>query len=165
MNISAHITYFEATYSDTAINNNITNMPNSAKLVAMQLVATKVFEPLRAGLGNKPIRVTSFFRSKQLNKAIGGSKTSQHMKGEAIDMQVEEIDVKGEEIDMQIESNKAIFDYIRENLEFDQVISEFPDENGNPTWVHVSYSKTRNRKEVLRSVEENGKTVYKVCEG
>jgi hypothetical protein len=147
MNISEHITYDEAVYSSTAIKNGIENIPNAEQLSNMKLTAEKIFEPLRKGLGNTPIHIDSMFRSKELNTKIGGSITSQHMTGEALDL-------------VFSGGNKIMFNYIVNNLEFDQLIWEFGD-NKNPSWVHVSYSKTHNRKQELQSLKVNGQTVYK----
>jgi zinc D-Ala-D-Ala carboxypeptidase len=147
--ISNHISYAEAIYSQTAIKNGIDNTPNQTELLAMRTVAAQVFEPLRHGIGDKPIAIDSFFRCAQLNNLIGGSSTtSQHMKGEAID-------IRG----LGNITNKQLFDYIKTNLVFDQLIWEYG--NGQqPDWVHVSYSSTHNRKEVLRSTMNNGQIVW-----
>lgn len=148
--ISAHISYKEATASQTATRKNISNDPNAVQLKNMKEVANAIFEPVRIHFA-KPIMINSFFRSNALNKAIGGSSTSQHCKGEAIDMDGDRTGV----------SNKAIFDYIRKNLDFDQLISEFGTE-GNPDWIHVSYTtEGKNRKQVLRAEKVNGKTIYR----
>jgi hypothetical protein len=148
-NISEHITYAEATVSNKAKQLGISNTPNEKELKAMVLLAEKVFEPLRKWYG-KPIQVTSFFRSAKINKAIGGvqrgNTVSQHARGEAVD-----IDTTSD--------NRKLFDYIRGNLPFDQLIWENGDDN-TPAWVHVSYSEVRNRKQVLRAVRNGGKTVY-----
>ena len=131
-NISKHITFIEATQSPTATKLGINNNPDKAQLEAMQLVAEKCFEPLRLWYG-KPIKINSFFRSDLLNRAVKGSLTSQHKKGEAIDLDA------GSK-----EENKKLFDWIKANLDFDQVINEY-----NYSWVHVSYSKVKNRKQIL----------------
>jgi hypothetical protein len=131
-NISKHISFAEATHSPTAEKLGINNNPNEEQLKAMQLVAEKCFEPLRTWY-NKPIKINSFFRSDLLNRAVKGSLTSQHKKGEAID-----IDAGSKE------ENKKLFEYIKNHLDFDQVINEY-----NYSWVHVSYSKTKNRKQIL----------------
>lgn len=131
-NISKHITFTEATHSPTAVKLGINNNPNETQLEAMKLVAEKCFEPLRTWY-NKPIKINSFFRSDLLNRAVKGSLTSQHKKGEAID-----IDAGSKE------ENKKLFEYIKNHLDFDQVINEY-----NYSWVHVSYSKTKNRKQIL----------------
>jgi hypothetical protein len=131
-NISKHISFIEATHSPTATKLGINNNPDKVQLEAMQLVAEKCFEPLRTWYG-KPIKVNSFFRSDLLNRAVKGSLTSQHKKGEAIDLDA------GSK-----EENKKLFDWIKANLEFDQLLNEY-----NYSWVHVSYSKIKNRKQIL----------------
>jgi zinc D-Ala-D-Ala carboxypeptidase len=131
-NISKHITFTEATHSPTAAKLGINNNPDKAQLEAMILVAEKCFEPLRTWYG-KPIKVNSFFRSDLLNRAVKGSLTSQHKKGEAIDLDA------GSK-----EENKKLFDWIKANLDFDQLLNEY-----NYSWVHISYSKTKNRKQIL----------------
>ena len=131
-NISKHITFIEATHSPTAQKLGINNNPDKAQLEAMKLVAEKCFEPLRTWYG-KPIKVNSFFRSDLLNRAVKGSLTSQHKKGEAIDLDA------GSK-----EENKKLFDWIKANLDFDQLLNEY-----NYSWVHVSYSKIKNRKQIL----------------
>ena len=131
-NISKHITFLEATQSPTAVKLGINNNPDKTQLEAMKLVAEKCFEPLRQWYG-KPIKINSFFRSDLLNRAVKGSLTSQHKKGEAIDLDA------GSK-----EENKKLFYWIKANLDFDQVINEY-----NYSWVHVSYSKTKNRKQIL----------------
>lgn len=131
-NISKHISFIEATQSPTATKLGINNNPDKAQLESMQLVAEKCFEPLRLWYG-KPIKVNSFFRSDLLNRAVKGSLTSQHKKGEAIDLDA------GSK-----EENKKLFDWIKNNLDFDQLLNEY-----NYSWVHVSYSKTKNRKQIL----------------
>ena len=144
-NISEHITYKEATASSKAKQLGISNTPNEKELRAMKLLADKVFEPLRKWYG-KPIQVTSFFRSAKINKAIGGSATSQHSFGQAVDIDT-------------VSDNKKLFDYIKDNLPFDQLIWENGDDNV-PGWIHVSYTETHNRKQVLRAVRRGGKTIY-----
>ena len=129
--ISKHITYEEATVSNTATRFGIENKPNDTQLACMKLVAEKCFEPLREWYG-KPIKVNSFFRNSLLNSKVNGSKTSQHVKGEAIDLS------GGSK-----EENKKLFDWCKENLEFDQLINEY-----DYTWVHISYT-VKNRKQIL----------------
>ena len=145
--ISANLSYKEGVHSNTATRRNIDNNPNAEQLAAMKLVTAKVFQPVREWYG-KPIRVNSFFRSPELNTRIGGSKTSQHCKGEAID-----IDTSND--------NKKLYDYIRDNLEYDQLIWEFGNES-NPDWIHVSFSKNGNRKRQLLAKKVNGRTTYSV---
>jgi hypothetical protein len=129
MKISEHITFEEATISPTALRLGIKNEPNEAEYTAMVMVANYCFEPLRKWYG-KPIKVNSFFRCAELNKAVGGKPTSQHQSGHAIDMSA------GSK-----EENKKLYDWCAENLEFDQLIWEF-----GGSWIHISYVPDNNRK-------------------
>ncbi len=148
--ISKHISYKEGTHSNTATRRGIKNEPNQKQLAAMKALAKQVFEPMRKHF-NKPIRVNSFFRSIALNKAIGGSSTSQHCKGEAIDLDA----TTGF-------TNKQIYNYIKNNLEYDQLIWEFGTDAA-PDWVHVSYrADGKNRKQQLRASRKGRKNVYTV---
>ena len=151
MRISKHISYKEAVHSNTAKRRGIDNTPNEDQLYNMTKIAHNIFEPLRLYVGGA-IKINSFFRSEELNKAIGGSSKSQHCQGCAIDID----DIYGHK------TNYEMFEYIRENLDFDQLIYEFGDAT-NPDWVHVSYvSKGDNRNRVLRAVKNNGKTSYQI---
>ena len=148
--ISKHITYKEATRSVTALRLGIENVPNDYELQNMELIAEKVFEPLRKAV-NGPIKINSFFRCEELNKAIGGSSRSQHCQGRAIDID----DVYG------YVSNSYMYYYIKDNLDFDQLIWEFGTDT-EPDWVHVSYvDSDSNRKRCLLAYKEEGKTKYK----
>lgn len=138
-NISSHISYEEATFSQTAIRNEIKNHPSSATLERMKKVAEKCFEPLRNHF-SVPIKISSFYRCDELNKKIGGAKGSQHTLGEAIDIQAKPGGIL---------TNRMIFDWLKDNVEFDQLINEYPNASGEPSWVHVSYREGRNRKQVL----------------
>jgi len=131
--ISKHISYKEAVGSNYAKQKGIKNKPNEEQVENMKLLAEEVFEPLREWV-DAPIRVNSMFRSKELNSALKASKTSSHMKGEAMDI-----------TSMGGKSNLEMFHYIKDNLCFDQLIWEFGKE---PKWLHVSFSKN-NRKQVL----------------
>jgi len=134
-NISKHISYTEATENKR----NIENIPNDIQLKNMVVLAETVFEPLREAFG-VPLHITSFFRSKALNEAVGGSSTSQHLEGCAMDI---DGDLSG--ID-----NVLIGDWIRDNLEFDQLIYEkYNKEKNKCNWIHVSYRKNKNRKQIL----------------
>ena len=136
-NISKYITFEEATTSQTAVRNKILNVPNDLELINMQLVGIRVFDVIREHF-KTPIRVSSFFRSLRLNNSVGGSKTSQHVKGQAIDIQ-----------GTGKLTNQMIFDYVKDNIDFDQLIHEYGTDT-NPAWVHISYvSKDKNRKQVL----------------
>lgn len=145
MNLTKNLTLLEATKSNTAIRLGIDNTPNQATIETMIETAEKIFQPLRDALG--PIRVSSFYRSPELNRAIGGSKSSQHCKGEAIDMQG------------ITATNKMLFDSACELEEFDQIIWEFGTLE-EPDWVHVSYSPTHNRKQILRATKVGKRTAY-----
>ena len=149
--ISKHISYRESVYSTTATRRGIDNTPNDEQLTNMELIAEEVFEPLRTYVGG-PIKINSFFRSPDLNTAIGGSKTSQHCKGQAMDID----DTFGKM------TNAEMYHWIKDNLDFDQMIWEFGDDD-NPDWVHVSYvSPKDNRNRCLKAYRENGKTKYMV---
>ena len=149
--ISKHVSYKEGVYSNTATRRGINNDPNDEQLNNMELIAEKVFEPLREWVAG-PIKINSFFRSPELNTAIGGSATSQHCKGQAMDID----DTFGKA------TNAEMYHWIKENLDFDQMIWEFGDED-NPNWVHISYvSEDENRNICLLAYKENKKTKYKV---
>jgi len=149
--ISKHISYKEATFSQTATRKDIDNTPSEEVLQRMKTVAENIFEPLRAYVGG-PIKINSFYRSIMLNTAIGGSKSSQHTRGEAIDID----DTLG------CMSNKDMFTFIKDELDFDQLIWEFGDDE-NPAWVHVSYvSPENNRRRILKASKVNGKTMYNI---
>jgi len=149
--ISDHITLSEGVNSYTAKRKGIENIPDEYQTTNMYILAHKVFEPLRKWVGG-PIKINSFFRSPELNKAIGGSSKSQHCEGRAIDID----DVYGHK------TNAEMFEYIKENLDFDQMIWEFGSDK-NPDWLHVSYCSTdENRKRCLKAYREKGKTKYKV---
>lgn len=140
--ISKYLTLAEATYSQTAIAKKIDNTPTPDQIEAMKFVAVNVFDRVREFVGG-PLYASSFFRSVKLNKLIGGSSTtSQHMKGEAIDI---DCDMFGNG------DNLSVFNFILENLKFDQLILEYPNESGMPSWVHVSLCRERhrNRREIL----------------
>jgi len=153
MNLSPHLTLLEVTNSSTAKRLGIDNTPTPEHLNNLKLLAEKIFEPIRNHF-KKPIRVSSGYRSKTLNAAVpGASSTSQHSSGEALDL-----DQDGMSTGV---TNKMIFDYIKDNLEFDQLIWEFGN-NQNPDWVHVSYESTgKQRKQILKASRVNGRTVYK----
>ena len=151
MKISDNITYAEAIHSNTAKRKGIDNTPNPTQVETMRLTAEKIFEPLREWAGG-PIKVNSFFRSTELNTAIGGSKTSQHCKGQAIDID----DVFG------YKTNSEMYAWVKENLNFDQMIWEFGTDM-NPNWVHISYvSEEDNRNRCLKAYKDDGRTKYKV---
>ena len=141
--ISEHISYREATKSNTALRLNIDNSPSEYHITNMVGIAENVFEPLRKWVGGA-IKINSMFRSDELNKAIGGSKSSQHCQGRAIDLD----DTFGHK------TNAEMFYYIKDNLPFDQCIWEFGNDI-NPDWVHVSYvSENENRGRCLKAYRD-----------
>ena len=153
MKLSEHLNLSEVTRSETAKRRGISNEPTAEHLENFKKLAENIFEPIRKHFG-KPIHLSSGYRSKALNTAIGGSLSSQHCKGEAID-----IDMDGSSNGV---TNRMVFDYIRTNLNFDQLIWEFGTKD-NPDWVHVSFSSTgKQRKQVLRAVKAGSKTAYQV---
>jgi len=148
--ISKHISWGEAIRSQTAEKKEIENVPGDVQIVAMKKLAKEIFEPLREW-ANEPIRVNSFFRSPELCEAIGSKSTSQHTKGQAID-----IDAMGKK------TNAELFNYIKENLNFDQLIWEFGDDE-NPDWIHVSYvGANGNRNRILKAIKKGKKTSYEI---
>ena len=150
MKISDHITYAEAIHSNTAKRKGIDNTPSETQVEAMKLLAEKIFEPLREWVGG-PIKVNSFFRSEALNESIGGASSSQHCKGQAIDID----DVYGKK------TNADMYHWIQTNLDYDQMIWEFGTDM-QPNWIHVSYvSEEKNRNKCLKAYKEHGRTKYK----
>ncbi len=151
MKISEHLSLAEVTRSDSAKRKGISNMPTPEHIENFKKLAKNIFEPIRKHFG-VPIMISSGYRSKALNTAIGGSLTSQHCSGEAID-----IDMDGTANGV---TNKMVFDYIKSNLNFDQLIWEFGTKDA-PDWVHVSFETTgKQRKQILRAVKTGGKTAY-----
>ena len=149
--ISKHISFKEAIKSNTATRLGINNTPDDYQVSNMVNIAINLFEPLREFVGG-PIKINSFFRCEDLNRAIGGSSRSQHCEGRAIDLD----DTFGHK------TNAEMFQYIKDNLSFDQIIWEFGDDT-NPDWVHVSFiSESDNRGRVMKAVKENGKTSYQL---
>lgn len=145
MQLSRNLSLAEMITSDSAKRKGISNHPNPQQTENLQLLANKVFQPIRDHF-NIPIHISSGFRSIELNKSIGGASSSQHCTGEAMD-----IDMDGSSI-----KNKDIFNWIKDNLKFDQLINEH-----NYSWVHVSYSEN-NRNQVLDAKKIGNKTVYSI---
>ncbi len=149
--ISKHISLHEGVYSRTAERLGLENNPTDDHLLNMIEIAEKVFEPLRIHVGG-PIKINSFYRGPELNKAIGGSSKSQHCHGQAIDID----DTFGHA------SNAEMYNWIKANLDYDQMIWEFGTDQ-NPNWVHISYvSPEKNRNRCLKAYKDNGKTKYMV---
>jgi hypothetical protein len=149
MQLSKNLALAEVTRSETAKRNGISNMPTPEHIENFKKLAENVFQPIREHFG-VPIHISSGYRSKALNTAVKGSLSSQHCTGEAID-----IDMDGTDI-----TNAQIFHFIKDNLNFDQLIAEFP-VNSNPAWVHVSYESTgKQRKQILVAKKVGGATKY-----
>lgn len=145
MNISKHFTLKEMTMSPTAIRLGIDNSPSLSVIENLTALSLNVLEPLREYM-DEPIRVSSGYRSVELNKKIGGSKISQHCLGQAVDL-------------ICLSGNSKMFYFIMNNLEFDQLIWEFGSDT-EPDWIHVSYTKNGNRRDVIKAKKINKKTVY-----
>ena len=148
--ISKHISNKEGVYSRTALRRGIDNTPTKDHKKNMVELAENIFEPLRMYVGG-PIKINSFYRSPELNKAIGGSSKSQHCNGQAIDID----DTFGRM------TNAEMFRFVKDHLDFDQIIWEFGNDD-NPDWVHVSYVGKENRNRCLKAYKEKGKTKYMV---
>lgn len=147
MKLSEHLELSEVIRSESAKRNGISNMPTAEHIENFKILATKVFEPIREHFG-VPIRISSGYRSAELNKCVGGSATSQHSSGEAIDIDQDQTTI----------TNKQVFEYIRDNLVFDQLINEF-----NYSWVHVSYKANgKQRGEVLEAYKLGVVTKYRL---
>lgn len=151
MQLSKNLYLSEVTKSQTAIQKGIKNEPTKEEIQNLKDIAENIFQPVRDHF-KVPIGISSGYRSKKLNQIIGGSKTSEHMSGRALDI---DADIYGNI------TNKQIFDFIRKNLEFNQLIWEFGDDN-NPDWVHVSFEKGNNKKRVLRAGRDKNGTFYKL---
>ena len=149
MQLSKNLSLSEMVISNEAKRRGIVNTPTDLHLANMKKIAENIFQPIREHF-NVPIRISSGYRSLALNKAIKGSATSQHCSGEAMDIDMDATSI----------SNAAIFNYIKDNLNFDQLIWEFGTDK-NPDWVHVSYKSTgKQRKQILKALKVNGKTSY-----
>ena len=147
MKLSEHLSLSEVIRSESAKRNGISNMPTPEHIENFKILATKVFEPIREHFG-VPIRISSGYRSAELNKCVNGSATSQHSSGEAIDI----------DQDYTTITNKQVFEYIRDNLTFDQLINEF-----DYSWVHVSYKANgKQRGEVLEAYKVGKVTKYRL---
>jgi len=146
--ISEHISWTEAIRSKTAEKHEIENIPNQSQIVNMKSLARNIFEPLRAW-ACEPIRINSFFRSPELCLKINSKATSQHASGQAVDIDA-----------IREKTNCELFEYIKDNLNFDQLIWEHGNEL-NPDWIHVSYiNNNNNRNRVLKAVKKGNKTTY-----
>lgn len=151
MKLSENVTLAEVTKSSVASKFGVSNNPTQEHLENLKLVINKIFEPVRAGLGNYPIYISCGYRSSEVNAKIkGASKTSYHLTGKALDL---DADVFGEI------TNAQIFNYIKDNLEYAELIWEYGTDE-NPDWVHVAYDSGNNIKKTLRCYSINGKPKY-----
>lgn len=149
MQLSKNLSLSEMIRSESAKRAGINNMPTEEHLANMKKLAENVFQPIRDHF-KAPIHISSGYRSLELNKAIKGAKTSQHVLGQAVDI---DVDASSNGI-----NNKMIFEFIKNNIDFDQLINEF-----NYSWVHVSYNPNgKQRKQILDATKSNGKTVYSI---
>jgi len=151
MKLSKNFSLSEFTRSETAKRKGINNEPSREHFDNLLYLVETICQPVRDHFG-KPVRVTSGYRSPDLNKAIGGSRTSQHCKGEAVDMEIAGV------------SNKELADWIVNNCKFDQVILEFynPAEGENSGWVHASVKRSNNRGTKLIAFKDGKKTRYEL---
>lgn len=150
MRLSKNFVLSEIIRSNTARRLNISNAPNKEHLRSLQILIRDLIQPMRDALG--PIRISSGYRNPALNRAIGGSRKSQHCKGEALDIQFWK--------DGKM-CNKEVYDWvIEEGIEFDQMINEF-----DFAWIHISLKDKGNRKQVLEAFhDEDGDTKYKYAD-
>jgi hypothetical protein len=149
MQLSKNLTLAEVIRSETAKRRGINNMPTPQHIDNFKKLAENVFQPIRDHFG-VPIHISSGYRSAALNKAVKGSASSQHCKGEAIDIDMDQTSI----------TNKQVFDFIKENLIFDQLIWEFGTD-ANADWIHVSYSSNgKQRKQILKAVKIANTTKY-----
>ena len=150
MKLAPNFSLEELTKSSTAIRLGIDNTPSSEHLINMVYVASHILQPVRDHF-KCVVGVNSGYRSPKLNAAVKGSKTSQHCFGQAADFEINGF------------PNYDLADWVRKNLEFDQLILEFynPAEGPNSGWVHCSYNfNGPNRKKVMTALVKNGKTSY-----
>jgi len=157
--VSEHISLKEATRSSTAKRRGISNLPTPSQLENMKMTADMCFEPLRIHHG-KPIFVSSMLRTKELNRAVGGSRTSGHLQGAYSLKKEGAIDIDCDVFDNGI-TNREAFHWLKENVDYDQIIYEYPNKAGEPGWVHIGYRKGANRGHALIAyVNPEGKKTY-----
>lgn len=148
MNLTKNFTLSELTKSETALRKGLDNAPTQDVISALQTLAVNVLQPVREHYG-KGVKVNSGYRSPEVNASVGGSKTSDHCKGQAADIEIPGV------------ANADLAAYIRDELQFTQLILEFytpgvPDSG----WVHVSYDPANLKKQVMTATKRDGKTVY-----
>lgn len=148
MQLSENFSLKELTVSETATRKGLDNTPNDVVIANLKTLAENILQPVREHYG-KSVKVNSGYRSPEVNASVGGSKTSDHCKGQAADIEISGV------------SNGDLAKYIAENYKFTQVILEFytqgiPDSG----WVHVSYDANDLKCQTLTAVKKDGKTVY-----
>ena len=148
MNLTKNFTLAEMTKSETALRHGMENEPGENEIGNLKLLCEKVLQPVRDHFG-KGVKVNSGFRHPDVNAKVGGSRTSDHTRGQAADIEIPGV------------PNAELAEWIKDNLDYRQLILEFytpgvPDSG----WVHVSYVAEDNKKEVLTATKQNGKTVY-----
>ena len=148
MNLTKNFTLSEMVKSETALRHGMDNTPGEAEIENLKQLAEKVLQPVRDAYG-KGVKVNSGYRHPEVNAKVGGSKTSDHCKGQAADIEIPGV------------ANADLAKWITENLDFTQVLLEFytpgiPDSG----WVHVSYDPENLKKQILTATKQNGKTVY-----
>ena len=152
MNLSKSFTLNELTKSQEATRLEIDNTPNEEHILNLKLLCENVLQPIRDFYG-MPLSVSSGYRSAALCEAIGSSSKSQHTKGQAADFEIFGV------------ANKDLADFVVKNLDYDQCILEFWNENEpNSGWVHCSFNSSGNRKQFLKAEKLNGRVVYTVLE-
>lgn len=149
MNLSPNFTLAEMTKSETALRHGMENTPNQEQISNLQALAVNVLQPIRDHY-KRGVKVNSGFRHPDVNAKVGGSRTSDHCRGMAADIEIPGV------------ANAELASWIQQNLDYTQLILEFytpgvPDSG----WVHVSYDPTNLKKQVLTAMREDGKTVYK----
>ena len=148
MNLTANFTLSELVKSDTALRHDMDNTPGEKEIENLKTLAEKVLQPIRDHY-QKGVKCNSGYRAPEVNQKVGGSRTSDHCKGQAVDIEIPGV------------PNADLAQWITENLDFTQVILEFytqgvPDSG----WVHVSYDPQNLKKQSLTAVKKDGKTVY-----
>lgn len=149
MKLTAHFALSEFTRSESAKREGLDNTPTPEHLENLKTLCEKVLEPIRLKYGS--INISSGYRGKMLNHFIGGSVSSDHCLGRAADIDMDDV---GTGV-----TNTEIFNYIKDNLDYDQLIWEFGTKE-KPDWVHVGYRGKDNRKQTLRATKVNGKSHY-----
>jgi len=147
MNLTANFSLSEMVKSETALRHDMDNTPGEAEIASLRLLCEKILQPVRDHYG-KGVKVNSGFRHPDVNAKVGGSKTSDHCKGQAADIEIPGV------------PNADLAVWIMENLEYTQLILEFYTGAPDSGWVHVSYDPANLKKQNLTATKKDGKTVY-----